>query len=930
MPDHDQLRILGWNSNSIRYKMLELEVLNQRENFDVICLSETKLDENLNLRLPGYACYRLDRNSRGGGVAIMVKLSLRHCEIRLPHLTSLEVIGIKLFSSNKSFSIWSVYKPPKNKLKCEDLNTLFQHENAIVIGDLNCRHQMWNCLRKNTDGETLHKYCVQKSIFIAAPTDPTYIPENPRFNPSILDLALFKDHSHFYDIFSSASLGSNHNPITVTLSLTPLIRENKITFDFKNADWDSFRSFIDSNFNIDTPESKEDIDNAVNSLTSVIQKSMELNIPTKTMVLKSNIPENKLINFLIKTKNRYRKLFQRSRDVRFKKLQNITSKVINRLLYLLRNSLFNKKLSLIKSTDSLWVKKKSIIPRSKCIPPLLTGDSSNDNHCTYAYSPEDKAEILASRFEAVHRLNLNMGTKFFTRKVEEAVSHFLSSKNIDFVDSCAVSTHELLSIIKKLKAKKSPGIDSIPALCIKNLSLGCIVKFKNIVNQILKIGHFPTFWKISKVIAILKPGKSPHKADSYRPISLLCILSKVVEKIILTRFDSFLEHENLLSPEQFGFRTNRSTVGQIARLADHVISNFNVKKHTGMVLLDIEKCFDTVWHAGLIYKLILKKCPTYLVFIFYSYLKDRQLRVCIDTPNSSNTNFLTVESLLSNNDVSTLTLGTSVLSSPKKIAAGVPQGSLVGPKQYIFYTHDAPKVKFVQNAIFADDTGMFTSSWRVDTIINRLHTSSKKYGNYFKKWKIRVNPNKTEAIFFTRRKPLVPKSINVFNSNISWSKHVKYLGVYLDSKLTYAAHMSHIKKKFFASLNSLYPIFNYKSKLNVKNKILIYKSCLRPVITYAAAAWNTTCKTNYKNLQILQNKALRIALRKRRSTKISDLHTEAKISYLDTYISKLSSNFLKKIKTTEIPVLKPLCSYTIPFKTKYKRVMHNVIVNANN
>lgn len=923
------VKILAWNCNSIRPKILELCNLNQKENFDIICLSETKLNNSHSLNIPGYACYREDRNCNGGGVAIFVRSNFKHTETRILTLTSLEVIGIKLQAENKVCTIFSVYKPPRNKLNRSDLNTLFSHENCIIVGDLNCNNRAWNCHYTSSDGKLLNNYCIEKSIFIAAPSDPTFFPDDPKKRPSVIDLALFKDHSRFQNIFSSATLTSNHNPIVLILNLGPIATEDKFRFDFKKADWKSFSQYIDANFNIETLDSPADIDQAINTLTTLIQTSMQLNIQKSQIKFKNNLPSNKLIEFLVKAKNRYRKSYQNTRLTYFKKLQVLTSKLINKLLYILRNSYFNKKLSLIKTSDTLWQKKKSILPRSTYIPPLLSQlpDPNGSNPC-YVYSAEEKSDVLAKHFESVHRQNLDMGSQYFTRRVDRAVVDFLSTETSDYLDqNCQVTTGELLRIIKFLKPNKSPGIDNIPALCIKNLSLSCVIKLRDIANQILKLGYFPTLWKTSKVIAIAKPAKSPHRADSYRPISLLCILSKIIEKVILTRFDLFLDREKLLADEQFGFRQNRSTVGQICRIADHIISNFNVKKHTGMILLDIEKCFDTVWHNGLIYKLITTNCPKYLIFIFHSYLTNRRLRVCIDSRNSGNASFVSVDQIMDFSSKA-LALGHSTLSAPKPIAAGVPQGSLVGPKLYIFFTHDAPKHKYALDAAFADDTAMFTSSWRIDTIVNRLQEYSKRYHKFFTKWKIKINPGKTEAILFTRRRPIVPPNIHVFKKDVTWKKQVKYLGVFLDSKLTYSAHMMYLKKKFYAALNSLYPIFNYKSKLSTSNKLLLYKSCLRPVITYACPAWNTICKTKAKNLQVLQNNALRIALSRRRNTKISKLHEEANIPYLYDFTSKLTQNFFNKLKKSNIQVLRKLLSYRIPRKIKYKRLLHNTIISS--
>lgn len=166
--------------------MLELQKFNDTENFDIICISETKVADKHSIKLPSYDCYRLDRTSQGGGVAIFVKSSLKHCEIMVPALVSIEAVGVKIYSENKTFTLISAYKAPKNKLHCSDLSKLLAFENSVVVGDLNCKNQAWNCVSKNSDGIKLLKYCVDKSIFIAAPNEPTHVPSNPRFKPSVI------------------------------------------------------------------------------------------------------------------------------------------------------------------------------------------------------------------------------------------------------------------------------------------------------------------------------------------------------------------------------------------------------------------------------------------------------------------------------------------------------------------------------------------------------------------------------------------------------------------------------------------------------------------------------------------------------------------------------------------------------------------------
>lgn len=123
-------------------------------------------------------------------------------------------------------------------------------------------------------------------------------------------------------------------------------------------------------------------------------------------------------------------------------------------------------------------------------------------------------------------------------------------------------------------------------------------------NDCLRLSYFPLQWKIGKVIAIPKPGKDPTIPKNYRPISLLSNMGKVFEKLILDKLKSFEEAEKLFIPSQFGFRNSHSTTHQVVRMAEKITMNYNLHRSTGVLALDVEKAFDTVWGDGLIHKII--------------------------------------------------------------------------------------------------------------------------------------------------------------------------------------------------------------------------------------------------------------------------------------------------------------------------------------
>ena len=174
----------------------------------------------------------------------------------------------------------------------------------------------------------------------------------------------------------------------------------------------------------------------------------------------------------------------------------------------------------------------------------------------------------------------------------------------------------------------------------------------------------------AKVIPILKPNKPSSDPNSYRPISLLSTLAKLFERILAVRLTSFVDQQQLLPHAQFGFRKKHSTVSQLARIADHVSNGYNLHKH-GMVLLDIEKAYDTVWIYGFLYKLIVFKLPTYLPFIFKAFLEGRSFSVPLK----------------------------EAISSSKTTPSGLPQGAVLSTTLFALHISDMPHPSHITGAI---------------------------------------------------------------------------------------------------------------------------------------------------------------------------------------------------------------------------------------
>lgn len=310
-----------------------------------------------------------------------------------------------------------------------------------------------------------------------------------------------------------------------------------------------------------------------------------------------------------------------------------------------------------------------------------------------------------------------------------------------------------------------------------------------------------------------------------------------------------------------------------------IVNNKRRKLSTGLVLLDVEKAFDTVWHNGLIYKMLESNIPKYLCKIVHEFVSDRKYIVSVNESHSS----------------------------PKSTSAGLPQGSVLSPLLYSLYTSDFSPPPYVGTAYYADDTALITSSKLTSALLKKMEMGLARCEKYFKKWKIKINPTKTQAIIFPfnkspKRNP--NRNIILGNNQIPILNHVKYLGVILDKKLNFGKHIEETTKKCSNVVKSLWPLINYRSRLNLKNKNLIFKSVIRPALTFACPLWYKAAKTHIQKLQIIQNKCLKIIynLRWRYPTQL--LHSRTGYEKILEFMIKLSEKFYNSNTQSIYPLIR--------------------------
>lgn len=877
--------MVTWNANSIKLKLKELLNFISKNNYDIVGICETKIDDNVKIKIPGYKVYTVNRNNRGGGVAIIIRNNIGHAYFdHNIEIGKIEMVGVEIFSNSSSLFICQVYKPPNKVLNETDLKNLFCKKNMIIMGDMNCRRREWKCPTDNTSGAALLNFCITAGVTIAAPENFTNFPTVGR--PSIIDFFLLKSNLNHSLPVVKCRLSSDHNPVEMCISYNFNILNMVKIFDYPKADWENFRRVLNESINLNFHiRTKEDVEDVTNKFVETISAAIHSCIPIR----KENFQKDLLpthIALLIKVKNKMRKRNQitpnQFNKTRYKKLEKLVS-------CCLRDFHRNKFKNFIKNLNvkdgSIWKFTKRFTKKFDYAPTI------HDENGHVFKTDEEKAEAFAHHFSEISNNCNDLGTRTLTTKVNKTVKNFLKYP-IGLDDICLTNFREVKDVIKSLKSNKATGNDLISAKILKNLPRKGVVLLIKIINGMFCTGHFPTAWKLAKVIPVPKPGKDPSKLTNQRPISLLSHPSKVAEKIIKKRMLTFLQKNKVLVDEQFGFRQGHSTVDQLARFVNQITLNFNKKLHTGAMLLDIEKAFDTVWHLGLIYKMILLNFPRYLINLIFSYLQNREMFVFLNG----------FKSLI------------------RKLLAGVPQGSVLGPILFLIFINDAPKIKGVDDSIFADDKLMYTASYRISAIVKRLRQALKVNKRYYHKWKIKLNDSKTEIIIFTKRRPTLI-DFEMDNRIIQWSDYVKYLGVLLDTKLTFTKHVNYLTSKAIATLIKLYPIFNRRSFFSPENKMLLYKVIVRSALTYACPVWSMMCKSNFDKLQVVQNKFLRLVGNYRRWSPIKLIHDELEIEYVSDYIMQETKKYYNNIENHTNQLIVNI-KYDTSLKYRHKRIMN--------
>lgn len=502
-----------------------------------------------------------------------------------------------------------------------------------------------------------------------------------------------------------------------------------------------------------------------------------------------------------------------SDHAQFKRLRNKVTDLIRKA----KSDFISVNLESANSNKEMWKKLKNL---------NVTGNVQNSPHSKFTND----------------EINDYFG-KHFTRETSLPSVPPLNTNGFDF-SPC--SEQDISAAIFSISSN-AIGLDGIPLRFIKIILPMIISPLTYVFNLFISTSKFPRAWKSARIIPIRKKPTGDN-LDNLRPISILCSLSKVFEKILKSQIQSHIQRYDLLSQYQSGFRSGHSTSTALLKVHDDILQNIDKKGTAFLLLIDFSKAFDRVSHVKLLQKLSHQfNFGRNAVYLIKSYLNCRSQ----------------VVDLRGN------------LSSPINILSGVPQGSVLGPLLFSLFINDLPSVlKICFIHMFADDVQLYYFSTNMDpnSMARLINADLRNVARWSATNLLPINSSKTKAMFISRRlvPPVLPR-LFINNDEIDYIDKATNLGIIFQRNLEWDAQINSLCGKIYAGLRHLRLT---AGMLPVSTKIRLFKSLLLPYLTYGSELILNASAAAFDRLRVSLNQCIRWVFNLTRYSSVSHLQRQ--------------------------------------------------------
>ncbi|CAK1595525.1 unnamed protein product [Parnassius mnemosyne] len=697
---------------------------------------------------------------------------------------------------------------------------------VLIGGDGNAWSPWWGSVREDGRGEVLAGTLNELNLHVLNEGDtPTFdTVRGGKTYKSHVDITACSENLLQMVEDWKVDIGmtsSDHNTIIFKINSIKtsgvIIQRTTRIYNSKKVNWSQFHTKLAqllADKNVNTIEIRKinntcNLENLIENYLEVIKETCETIIPKKKNITKLNIPwwSDELV-MLKKDVTTKKRRIRCAAPVR-------RAAVIAEYLKAKENYECEAKKAQIKSwkefcarqdREGLWEGIYRVIGRTakrhEDLPLTKDGVALNN---------AESARYLAETFYPKDEVEADNADHRRIRGLAEKINAGTQDDSYDPPFTLAELRHATISF----NPKKAPGMDGFTADICREVIFHSPEIYLSLANKCLELGHFPTKWKEAVVVVLRKPGKDDYThPKAYRPIGLLPVLGKILEKMIIKRIRYHIQPG--CSTRQYGFTPQRSTEDSLYDMMKYIQLQLHNKKIIVIISLDIEGAFDSAWWPAIRCRLAEEKCPSNIRTLIDSYLRDRKVRI----------RYAGVE-------------------QTQETTKGCVQGSIGGPVLWNLLLD--PLLREMEGRsdrcqAFADDIVLLFAGDTALDIQRRADAALEHVMGWGIRNKLKFAPHKTQAMVITNKLKYDSPRLSMGGMVVRMSEEIKVLGLTVDRKLTFKTHVRNVCKK----ATSLYTQLSRAAKISwgLQPEIIrtMYTAVVEPVILYAASAWAPAAK----------------------------------------------------------------------------------------
>lgn len=838
LPDADDLNFMHWNINHLTNKLhlVEQYIASYPGILHVIVISETWLTPSnvSTYNLNGYhAVHSVRLNVKGGGISIFLHESV--CGIAPKTLVDTVTPDLNHFLVIEVPSAHTVIAVPYRRPDSNEYNrriTTFLHEldqfclhypSCMLMGDFNL-DQLDGCLHELlSDVLESNGFAMVNEISPRGVTRPC--------SGTILDICATNMLRLNHKLSLIQNHSSDHNILFASINLkirTQASSKVKSRFDLSRAVGLVEQLCTDSSIT-----SGNDLNQALQTVVNECTSAVTIN--SRHRIRKSHVNRNLIL--AIRERDRLAHLSNLYPDNDVICLQYVRAKqYVNTLNDRLKSAYETERLeSAAGDARKTWKLYKEIV--------FNQFGSNTDSTITMHGIPLDGSvnscnavndyfgtvgENLASSIIAIHGYS-----------VDDIDSLYPEHANNNWAFQ-HVNAKTVADAINSLPNKKSTSFDKVPIQLLKSTLITISLTITTCFNAMIDSAEFPKELLKGRLKLIHKAGS--FDIDNFRGLTILPSLSRVFEELLLRQLYSYLESLDLFVGNQFGFLKNSSCQGAALQFVDFIKSNYK-KRFVAAMFIDLRKAFDTVDTNRLVRKFKRLGLSDSATELLQHYLLNRETAT---------------------------TLGDST-SRFRHINIGVPQGSKLGPLQFIVYINDLLGLNFIgQLVLYADDAAMIYATDTPEALQFAMQHDADLLHGWLCRNVLSINASKTCYMLFGRARNIAEVNVSINGSMIHRVTEYKYLGLVVDDGLTFHKHVNHVKKQITPFIALMWRKGKY---IPVENRRQLYVSYVQSHLMYMLPIYGECAQYKLKELQTLQNRCIKAAFRLDRNTSTTYIYS---------------------------------------------------------